>query len=74
MGIGQLEARLVSIVCQNTKYTKIRIQMEVLLLRHTNNTNNTNYKEGVADLKWLQASQLEAHLVCIVSQSTKSSN
>ena len=27
--------------------------------------------KGVGDLTWLQASQLEAHLVCIVSQNTK---
>ena len=30
--------------------------------------------KGVGDFPWLQASPLEAHLVCIVSHNTKTTN
>ena len=56
------------------KIPEIQINIKVLLLRHTENTKSTNSNKGVGDVTWLQASQLEAHLVCIVSRNATNAN
>ena len=59
---------LARIVSQHTK--PIRTKMKGSLVRRTENTNDN---KGFGHPTWLQASQLEADLVCAVSQNTKNS-
>ena len=58
-------------VSKCTTKQQIQIKLKVLLLRHTKHSKESNSNAGFGDLTWLRASQLDARLVCIVSNTKK---